>query len=123
MVQPDGHQFQRVLAAVAQLAGVGGLFADGGRARRSDDVRGGGQDAIGRGVALPRQSEGVVAVVVGAQQDDEVGGADGLGGLLPHLGVDRPAAREVDVGAEQAEATGVQCVDQVCARGGGRQGG
>ena len=105
VVQPDGHQLQGMLAPVAQLAGKGRVLAEDVR-QAVDDGGVCRQHAVGSGIALAREGEGIAAVVVGAEEDHQLRLACGLGGAFPDLGIDGAAARVVDVGTQQADRPG-----------------
>ena len=97
VMQPHCRQFDGVFIPVVQFGGERlfwpirfGQPVDQGRHRRQHAKRG--------GVGLARQGDQVVcAVVVGAEDDDELGLGHRLGRLLPHAGIHRPAALVVDV--------------------------
>ncbi len=87
---------------MAQLAGEGFVLTQRG-SQPVDDGRVRRQHAVGSGVTLARQREGLAAVVGRAEQDDQFGLACGLRRMLPHVGIDRAPARIVDVRAEHAD--------------------
>ena len=60
------------------------------------------QFAIGRGVALAGQRKSVVAIVIGANQNDPLGLARSQRCSFPYLRIDSAAAWIINVRAEQA---------------------
>ena len=98
VVEPDGRQLDRVLLAVVQLLGEG-CFRPQRRGQAVDQRGVSRQDAVGCGVGQRRQGDAAPpAVVVGAEDEHQVGGQDCRRGPPPDAGVDGAAALIVDVG-------------------------
>lgn len=85
---------------MVQLFGIGCLSADAvGKTR--DEIRIVGQDTVGCGIGqIGQRNASRAAVVIRAENQDEIRLQDGGRGLTPHMRIDRAAALVIDVGRD-----------------------
>ena len=93
-----------MLLAMIEFVGKGGLRANG-FSQPVDEINICGQQAIGGRVGLFCERDCAQAAhMVGAENDDQVGGEHGFGGAVPDLRIDRPTTLVIDVWRNEATA-------------------
>lgn len=103
VVEPGEDEFEGMFVAVVEFTCEGIFFAKHFDEGIHDRLFG-GEDAVGGGVVLAGEGDRVVSpVMIGAEDDEEVGGFDHVGGAFPDLGVDFTPAGVVNMGGEEAE--------------------